>query len=191
MKKTTDLNKFLTIILLIAAVNLSGCGKTEPQTENNSSIIDNVKNDDIQNSAEIEKADNINKNKYYSCLVETENHLEINVTAQTFLNNYNKLKKAYENKDYKDITVSDFFFIEENIDSYGDTVKSYGCDQTIFGTFSDLIIALNTKGDKIDSIAFGIKNNKYIDMYYDEYFEPIMINYQLLISSLTGCDMNT
>ncbi|MDY3032275.1 MAG: zinc ribbon domain-containing protein [Clostridia bacterium] len=139
-----------------------------------------------------ENVDDIGSNKYYSCLVEKDNHLEINVTVQAFLNNYNRLKKSYENKDYKDLTPSDFFFIEEYIDTYGASVKSYGCSQTIFGTFDDLVIALDTKGDKIYSISFGIKNNKYADMYYsDEYFGPIMINYQLLISSVTGCDMNT
>lgn len=182
------MKKIISLFIIgVLMFNLVGCGKKKSISRNsidvNETYEEYIPDDVNRKNEEIE---------YYSCLVKKGDHIEINVSVQEFLDKYNELKPSYEDKNYGELEFSDFFYIETNTDSYGNSVKSYGCSQTIFGNYSDLVIALNVNGEMVNSLSFGIKNGKYIDMYYSEpYFEKIILNYQLLISSLIGCSMNT
>ena len=185
---------FLMVVTLL--VSLVGCGGNDSnkEIEDSESTYTEEKSDNESNEKFIyNESNDYNTVEYYSCLTEDGEGLMFDVTIEEFLREYNKLKSSYENKDYKDIELSDFFYIEDGSSINGSLGEAYGCSQTIIGNFDDLVISLNKEknGDRIFGISFGIKNNKYIDMYYsDDMFPSMMNQYRLLICAITGCDMS-
>lgn len=177
---------------MLLSITLAACDKKDIPEDipNQSTSYEEVaKSNDVD-----ENAFTTSEEEYYGSLIADGDGLIFDVTVQEFLDKYNENKSTYEDKNYKDIEVSDFFHIENGVSDNGVVIEVYGCSQTIFGTYSDLIIAINKEAnsDRITSISFGIKNNKYIDMYYSNDFYPhIMTQYRLLISTITGCSMTT
>ncbi len=188
MKKKIAL--LLTAALLLTS--LAGCGGPTTSDNNTAGSASNAA--ETHDSTEKNDSSSSSETEYYSCLTKDGSGLKFNITTQEFLDRYNALKPSYEDREYKDLTLSDFFYVESGTNINGTSGDAYGCSQTIMGEFSDLLISINKEenGDNILSISFGIKNNNYRDMYYsDDMLPKILTQYTLLICAATGCDMST
>lgn len=135
-------------------------------------------------SAPVEKkSDSSSKSEYYSFLTKDGEGLTFNITTEEFLENYNAIKPSYEDYGYKEIEISDFYYVEDGNSINGTPLQAYGCSLTIMGLNNDFSIMLNKEknSDRIASISFGVKN---YNLYKGQALTQILIQYRLLIQAL-------
>lgn len=171
---------FLMVVTLL--VSLVGCGgnDTNNEIENSESTYAEEESGIESNEESID--DSKEEIEYYSFLSKKGNGLVFNISIDEFLDNYNSLKSPYEDYDYKDISLEDFFYVESGTDYNGTNIDIYGCVLSIMGRNNDICIMISKdNNNNITALNLGVQN---YNLYTGDARTKILVQYRLLIQSL-------
>lgn len=183
----SDIKLYLVLVLALVSVIVFMVVTVNNHLKTNNTTVINENNveTDYYESDDKEQSEENNQleiSKYYSFLSEKGNGLVFNVSIDEFLDNYNSLKSPYEDYDYKDISLEDFFYIESGTDYNGTNIDIYGCVLSIMGRNNDICIMISKdNNNNITALNLGVQN---YNLYTGDARTKILVQYRLLIQSL-------
>lgn len=180
MKKTSFV-LLIAVLLSLIITTFSGCSEKDTASDyENKTTSDYYQEDIDKTESEDESLSEISS--YYSFLSQKGNGLIFDLTIEEFLNNYNSLKSSYEDYDYKDISLEDFFYVESGTDYNGTSIDVYGCTLSIMGRNNDICIMISKdNNNNVAALNLGIQN---YNLYTGDYRTKILLQYKLMIQSL-------